>query len=338
MSFPEPHQSTTNSPEDLFVTRFIEALRQDMRSSKHGCQINAQVLNATVDLLQNRHECPQLTLEQMIRGALNMALALQSSKYGIIRPALVGEEKHKSYVTQMKRWFGDYNQALESATSYDYWKIAIPVITRAAKGPLFMMSACVPNTLTVYFDYLKQLDNSFVPPQLPTGDSNFSVIEGTEDWNNFSLEIVNKTDNEERLALKTIVHNLSDKVALLSSKNNISEQVLLSAVTLKSELSDAVELYMTHKSEPGVDKNEAQKLFLAQCSVAIDKAKPILEKELGWGDYLTNLAKLLTNAVIKATNAVTGSNYNFFSYAKTPLVIEVEEIEVDLKNDLSPSK
>lgn len=72
----------------------------------------------------------------------------------------------------------------------------------------------------------------------------------------------------------------------------------------------------------------AGRKFKLACQDAIKIAKPVLEKDLGWGDYLKNLLKCLGNAVI--TVFTFGYQQGFFAYARPDSAKAVEKAEEDL--------
>ncbi|HAT1595109.1 TPA: hypothetical protein JAN72_16355 [Legionella pneumophila] len=335
---PQNNDAKLTQLEKEFTARFIEALTHDIKSSNHGTEINHQVLIATISLLKDRDACPQLSLEQIIRGAMNMALGLQNSKYGLLRSNIIGEDQLATYWKHNKRWFVGYNEGLEKARNDDDYKsIAIPVITRAAKGPLFMMSGCVPNTLSLYFEYVQQLDKSFVTPILPPSNRTFSLIEGSTAAKEFSFKIVTqevaRDYQAERPLLSVILKRLSDKIELLEKNKNHNKNSVAIAKALKNELSTAFEKYLNRELDQNISKEETTKAFIQECTMLIDNAKPQLEQEIDWSDYLSNLLKSIANAVISATNM----NVRFFTPAQAPMSSEVESLEKELKdNYLSP--
>jgi hypothetical protein len=154
-----------------YTAKFIEALNKDMKSAKHSGEVGYQVLGAVVELLQeHRSEC-SLNLEQIMIGTLNMAISLHNFKYGIITPENIGIEIYSKFFNGYSLWYVGYNEALKTVNeSNKYWQIAIPVIERAARSPLFI-TPCFSYSLQVYFEYLKHLDSNFIPPQLPTGNT-----------------------------------------------------------------------------------------------------------------------------------------------------------------------
>lgn len=327
----------SNEQEKLFINHFIEALKKDINSSQHGSEINSQVLFAACYLLEHPEECPHLGLEQIIHGVINMAVVLQSSKYGIITPERVGKELFNQYIEQSDLWFSGYNNALDTVRKAgEYWKIAIPVITRAAQGPLLVMSACVPNTLAVYFEYMKNFDNNIVPPKISTATSNINL--NRNDELSFEMLPQKKLVRTERLVLGRICEDLSQKIDSLKDTPDISETTLSAATTLGRELSQAVKTYLGNKQDTGVIEHEAKKIFVEQCAESINKAKLLLNKELGWGDYLTNILKSISNAVLGASNFVAetikiGTPFNFFTIKKAPFVDMVDDAQEKLKNN-----
>ncbi len=63
--------------------------------------------------------------------------------------------------------------------------------------------------------------------------------------------------------------------------------------------------------------------FETACEQAIKEATPILERDLGWGDFLKNILKSIGNAII----SVFTTNQNaFFQYTKSSSLIAVETL------------
>lgn len=65
--------------------------------------------------------------------------------------------------------------------------------------------------------------------------------------------------------------------------------------------------------------------FYNECETLITNAKPVLSKDLGWGDYLLNVLKAVSNAVIWLTTL--GYVNDFFKPAQSKLLTVVEEAE-----------
>ncbi|MCW8385101.1 hypothetical protein OQJ18_07015 [Fluoribacter dumoffii] len=159
--------------EQKYYPKFIEALLLDMRTSNYGGTVEDQTLGVAISLLEEPGKYTDLSLEKIIIGTLNMAITLQSSKYGNITPQTVGEDIYNKFTGESNYWFVGYNMALRNnkeLSPQDALKFAIPVIERAAKGR-FYITPCFPNTLNLFFEYCMELDPHFVPPQIPTGDT-----------------------------------------------------------------------------------------------------------------------------------------------------------------------
>lgn len=159
--------------ENTYYSKFIEALHLDMGSSKHSGEINHQVLKAAVSLLQEPERYTSLSLDQIIIGTMNMAIGLQIAKYRNISSDSVGEAIYNKYLRESRSWFLDFHDRIKSMkelSDEDSFKLAIPVIERAAQSPLYL-TPCVPNTLKLYFEYYQQLNEDFVPPNLPSGNT-----------------------------------------------------------------------------------------------------------------------------------------------------------------------
>ncbi len=68
--------------------------------------------------------------------------------------------------------------------------------------------------------------------------------------------------------------------------------------------------------------------FKQACKTAIDQAQPVLARDLGWGDYLSNLFKMLANAVI--WTVTFGQVNSFFTLEKSTSSVAVEEADQEL--------
>ncbi|WP_304600422.1 hypothetical protein [Legionella bononiensis] len=137
--------------------------------------------------------------------------------------------------------------------------------------------------------------------------------------------------------INTTIGDFLKKIQLLEQDKHRTPKVLQEAQRLANTISLAANDYLESVKHYPESRGNARKLFINKCSDAIHKAKPILEKELGWGDYLTNLLKSLANALIHVSNYLTGSKCNLFAYATTPLVTEFEELGENLQINLAGS-
>lgn len=319
--------------EQEFVRRFIASLEADINSSKHGVETNVQALSPAIRFLKQPDLCPQLSVERIVKGALNMAVGLENFNYDILKSSLIGKEKMDLYTRHSKRWFADYGQATGTI-----WEAAIPVITRASKGPLFMMTSCVPNTLALYFEYVALINEEFKVSQLPDAEAKYAFKESPPPAL-FTFETVylavNDSYQEEELFLNRLIDDLKLKTELIKKSITHNNKTITTAETLVKSLSDLVTQYMASESTPGLSRQMARNLFVGAATIAINKAKPRLEAELGWGDYLVNLLKTIGNGFIKATNFVTRADFTLFAPAKAPMIPEVESLEKSFNDNMN---
>jgi len=76
-----------------------------------------------------------------------------------------------------------------------------------------------------------------------------------------------------------------------------------------------------------MNEQHAQKIFITASKKAINKAKPVLERDLGLGDYLMNFLKIIANAVI----SLVSTNHSFFKPTISKSVLAVEGLEEELE-------
>ncbi|MCC5016343.1 MULTISPECIES: hypothetical protein [unclassified Legionella] len=157
-----------------FIPKLIDALRKDIATAKHSGEVNFQVLDTAISLLGDIDKYTSLSLERLMVGIINFAVCLQTDKYANIYNPSIGEAVSNQYRSEIESWFNMYRMARKvagsplSATKAS--EIAIRTIEQASRSPLYL-TPCLPHTLKVYFDYLQQLDSTFVPPVIPTGST-----------------------------------------------------------------------------------------------------------------------------------------------------------------------
>ena len=79
--------------------------------------------------------------------------------------------------------------------------------------------------------------------------------------------------------------------------------------------------------------NESLSDFVTQTKALIDKAIPTLQRDLGWGDYLSNLAKEICNVATKVVSL--GFHGGFFDTKKSDAVKEAEKLQDEVLNTQS---
>lgn len=157
--------------ENLSTNQVIAALYADMGNCSG--EVAFQVLEAVVNLLKHSEQLTTLSLDQIMVGAINMAVCLQISKYGNITLESIGQAAYDKYHEDSEIWFVSYNEQLENLrgiSSIDALKLALPVIERASRSPL-CITPLLHHTLNLYFEFLKSCDSRFTPPELPTGNT-----------------------------------------------------------------------------------------------------------------------------------------------------------------------
>lgn len=131
------------------------------------------------------------------------------------------------------------------------------------------------------------------------------------------------------------VEPIDEILATLRSKIEMVEQHVYpqahaKATELLGKLTDARKQYADGLEQPSHDAIVLKQTFLENCLLAIDVAKPILERDLGWGDYLKNLFKSLANAVI----GIFSQNQTFFTIKRSGASEALEEAQHKLDNEM----
>lgn len=326
--------------EKHYTKRFMDAITKDALSSKHASQTNSQILWPARTLLAERERCPQLSLEQIIRGMLNFTLALEDAKYQVVTVQRAGED-YPNYRKASNEWWRAYNLPQKDSSVRQgelFMRRAVLAIESASQNELYIMTACAPNTLALYFEYAQKLNKNFQIPALLAGDTPFNL--GHPGYDNFEFKVVtqqvDRNDLDEETRLNQSLNNLQAKIAELGNDQKISPNSIEKATTLHQELQKAVNVYLAEQAireqNPAfASSHDPKKVFVAACTALINEAKPTLEKELGWGSYLTNLLKALANTVIAGVNKVFNSSFLFFTLEKALLVSEVEDFEDDVE-------
>lgn len=327
--------------EKHYTKRFMDAITKDALSSKHASETNSQILWPARTLLAERERCPQLSLEQIIRGMLNFTLALEDSKYHIVTADKAGED-YPNYREAIDKWSDAYNppQEKDSVRQYEMFvRRAIPVIESASHGDLYTMTACASNTLALYFEYAQKLNKNFQIPSPLAGDTHFNLGHSGDD--NFEFKVVTqraaRNHLDEEIGLNQSLNNLRVKIDELKNDQTISPHGIKKATILHQRLQNVVNVYLDEqeklKQRPSSSSSshDPRRVFVDSCTALINEAKPTLEKELGWGSYLTNLLKVLANTVIAGVNKVFNSSFLFFTLEKALLVSEVEDFEDDVE-------
>jgi glucosyltransferase Lgt1/2/3 len=154
-----------------------------------------------------------------------------------------------------------------------------------------------------------------------------------------------KLEEEQRIKLEEEYKSKkyfaqSDAIDLIL--NNFENEISSIGAYYAPAKQRAIELLDTlrkYKEEAFNDPSREKLISFAQSTKrAIQEATPILQKDLGWGDYLTNLAKQLVNAVTFAvayavTFGTTG-HQGFFALKSSLAVNQSQNLEESLNSEL----
>lgn len=168
--------------------RFIKALENDINSGMHASETNDAVIRCAIRLIQDHKSEKTLSLEQLIRGTLNYALASDSWKYCTVAESRVGKKQADLFNDTAKEWFDFMSPSNDDINAFidleekrkAYTQQARSIIAAAAQSPLFIVPGCMHHTLIAYFDYAKKLDAKFPQPELP---GNHCIITSHDKFN-----------------------------------------------------------------------------------------------------------------------------------------------------------
>lgn len=130
---------------------------------------------------------------------------------------------------------------------------------------------------------------------------------------------------ESMTTIDQALNTLKDKVMKIDKKHSQR------AHDKASELLDALKLARDEYNSCFVDSktqmSDAAAKFRLKCSNVINQAKPDLQRDLGWGSYLNNLLKIITNAVVWVFTL--GNKDSFFKPQKSELLKAFEDHSLD---------
>ncbi|HAT8180415.1 TPA: hypothetical protein JA361_13395, partial [Legionella pneumophila] len=126
-----------------------------------------------------------------------------------------------------------------------------------------------------------------------------------------------------------ILNNFENEISSIGDYHTPAKQRAI-------ELLDTLRKY---KEEAFNEPSREKLIYFAQNTKrAIQEATPILQKDLGWGDYLANLAKQLANVVTSAVAyAVTfgaTKHQGFFALKSSLAVSQTQNLEEALNSEL----
>jgi hypothetical protein len=158
---------------------------------------------------------------------------------------------------------------------------------------------------------LKEMDEELPQQEVPLQVEEHIKPQKEEEKNN-------KIDD----LMKNIDITLDDFLNKINNIDHHSSEAQTTAERLYSKLHHARSVYETqlktgmNENQENIGPSAAGRVFNDKCAKAIRKAMPVLERDLGWGDYLLNILKVCANAVIKG---VTGTNNNLLTPVQSEL-------------------
>ncbi|HAT8179186.1 TPA: Dot/Icm secretion system substrate [Legionella pneumophila] len=137
-------------------------------------------------------------------------------------------------------------------------------------------------------------------------------------------------DKKIQVALETVDQALEELKSKIGNVNQHKyDKAYEAAKTLLRQLQETRDQYAVDLKNPQTNLNEAGLKFKEACKLLIQDAKPILEKDLGWGDYLKNLLKVIVNTIV--FGVTFGASQGFFATTRAKSAVAVEEAENDLE-------
>lgn len=122
-----------------------------------------------------------------------------------------------------------------------------------------------------------------------------------------------------------IIKKLEDKIGQVEQHS--SSKAFITATDLLTQLKSASASYEANLNTSGFSVGAAAHQFKIQSKAAIDTAKPVLEQDLHWGDFLKNLLKTIYNTVAQSVTSNPGA---LFTLVRPNSLKAVEEAEKDL--------
>ena len=130
----------------------------------------------------------------------------------------------------------------------------------------------------------------------------------------------------EEKKIDNILDNLAQRVGGIDQHH--FDEARETAENLLNALQKAKIDYLNNLDNLDTNIEDANEDFKQICKTLIDGARSVLERDLGWGSYLTNLCKTLGNVLILVTTF--GQVNNFFKLERAESIRAAEEAELQL--------
>ncbi len=131
----------------------------------------------------------------------------------------------------------------------------------------------------------------------------------------------------EEKRINDILNNLAQRIGGITQHH--FDEARDTAENLLNVLQKAKIDYLNSLDNLDISPEGANEDFKQTCKALIDGSRSVLERDLDWGSYLTNLCKMLGNAIILVTTF--GQVNNFFKQERAESIKAVEAAELQLK-------
>ncbi|CZG63060.1 TPA: Dot/Icm T4SS effector LegC6 [Legionella pneumophila subsp. pneumophila] len=137
-------------------------------------------------------------------------------------------------------------------------------------------------------------------------------------------------DKKIQVALEKVDQALEELKGKIGDINQHKyDKAYEAAKILLRQLQETRDQYAIDLANPQINFKEAGLKFKEASNLVIQKAKPILEKDLGWGEYLKNLFKVIVNAIVFCVTF--GASQGFFATTRAKSAEAVEKAESELE-------
>lgn len=143
-----------------------------------------------------------------------------------------------------------------------------------------------------------------------------------------SDDSVPEIPNPSLAAIDNILTELKRKIERV--EQHVYPKAHQTALELLEKLDDARNDYARGLENPFPNAKALKTTLLQTCQLAINDAKPVLEKDLGWGDYLSNLLKSFANIFI---GVFSNQRNSFYAIKRSDSAIAVETTEYELDQE-----
>jgi len=125
--------------------------------------------------------------------------------------------------------------------------------------------------------------------------------------------------DQEKIELEKILKDFESKIKNIGKHHTKAKK---SAEDLLRKLQANANEYLKNKRTPQISC-----IFIDKCKISIHQSFKVLQRDLGWGDYLLNMLK----AIVRAVRYVLPlGNENTFFQKKAVGVEAAEKLEMDL--------